>query len=164
MCRKVCPSRDRIDVHEADFILAPYRCFEHEACIDGQLLAELRGASTCIAMAPSAGHRRVRGSLIRCSSGVPSGVRRSPCNRTRRREPLLERNCSRRLPQHAFARMIRVAIVALVSWPLVLVAMLTQERVATPLPPATVTFFLSFVFAKATLLILFGRMLSKTAQ
>jgi hypothetical protein len=77
---------------------------------------------------------------------------------------LLERHSSRRLPQHASARVIRVAIVALVSWPLVLVAMLTQERIATPLPPATVAFFLSFVFAKATLLILFGRMLSKVAQ
>ena len=77
---------------------------------------------------------------------------------------MLERHCSRRLPQHAFARVIRVAIVALVSWPLVLVAMLTQERIATPLPPATVAFFLSFAFAKATLLILFGRMLSKVAQ
>jgi hypothetical protein len=56
-----------------------------------------------------------------------------------------------------------VAIVALVSWPVVLVAMLTQERTAIPLPPATVAFFLSFAFAKATLLILFGRM-SKVAQ
>jgi hypothetical protein len=42
--------------------------------------------------------------------------------------------------------------------------MLTQERIATPLPPATVAFFLSFALAKATLLILFGRMLSKVAQ
>ena len=151
-------------MHAADFILAPYRCFEYGSCIDGQLLAELRRASTCIVMAPSAGHRRVRGSLMRCSSGAPSGVRRSPCNRTRRREPLSERRCFRRLPQHAFARMIRVAIVALVSWPLVLVAMLTQERISTPLPPATVAFFLSFAFAKTTLLILFGRMLSKVAQ
>jgi hypothetical protein len=68
------------------------------------------------------------------------------------------------LPQHALARVIRVAIVALVSWPVVLVAVLTQERTAISLPPATVAFFLSFAFAKATLLILFGRMLSKVAQ
>jgi hypothetical protein len=72
---------------------------------------------------------------------------------------LTERPCSRRLPQHAFARVSRVAIVALVSWPLVLVVMLTQGRIVTPLPPATVAFFLSLAIAKATLLILFGRML-----
>jgi hypothetical protein len=42
--------------------------------------------------------------------------------------------------------------------------MLTQERIATPLPLATVAFILSLVFAKAALLILFGRMLSKVAQ
>lgn len=76
----------------------------------------------------------------------------------------MERHSGRHLLQRAFAWAIRVAIVALVSWPLVLVAVLTQERVATPLPPAIVAFLLSLMFAKAALLILFGRMLSRVAQ
>jgi hypothetical protein len=56
-----------------------------------------------------------------------------------------------------FVLIIRTAIVALVSWPLLLVAVLTQERLAAPPPSAVVALFMSLVFAKAALLILLGR-------
>ena len=56
-----------------------------------------------------------------------------------------------------FALTIRAAIVALVSWPLLLVAVLTQERLDAPPPSALVALFMSLVFAKAALLILLGR-------
>ena len=56
-----------------------------------------------------------------------------------------------------FALIVRTAIVALVSWPLLLVAVLTQERLDAPPPSALVALFMSLVFAKAALLILLGR-------
>lgn len=56
-----------------------------------------------------------------------------------------------------FVLIIRTTIVALVSWPLLLVALLTQERLAAPPPSALIALFMSLVFAKAALLILLGR-------
>lgn len=60
-----------------------------------------------------------------------------------------------------FALIVRTAIVALVSWPLLLVAVLTQERLAAPPPSAVVALFMSLVFAKVALLILLGRVWAK---
>jgi hypothetical protein len=66
----------------------------------------------------------------------------------------------RKLLRAALYSIIRGAIVVLVSWPLLLVAILAQERLGTAPPPALVAFFLSLVGAKLTLLALLARRVS----
>jgi hypothetical protein len=60
--------------------------------------------------------------------------------------------------QALLAFVVRTIIVVLMSWPLLLVAVLTQDRLAAPPPSALVTLFMGLVFAKGALLILLGRM------
>ena len=57
--------------------------------------------------------------------------------------------------------LIRAGIVVLVSLPLVVVAVQVQERLLAAPPPQLVALFVSLVFAKTALLMLFGRMLDK---
>jgi hypothetical protein len=52
---------------------------------------------------------------------------------------------------------LRAAIILLVSWPLLLIAILAQERLEGAPPAGLVMFFLALVFAKFTLLVLLDR-------
>jgi hypothetical protein len=60
----------------------------------------------------------------------------------------------------AFHSIVRAAIVVLVSWPLLLVAILAQEQLETAPPAGLVAFFVTLVFAKVALLVLLARRLS----
>jgi hypothetical protein len=66
----------------------------------------------------------------------------------------------RRLLRAILDSIIRAAVLVLVSWPLLLVAILVQERLETAPPAGLVAFFLTLVFAKAALLMLLGRRIS----
>jgi hypothetical protein len=66
----------------------------------------------------------------------------------------------RRLLRAILDSIIRAAIIVLVSWPLLLVAILAQERLETAPPAGLVAFFLTLVFAKAASLVLLARRLS----
>jgi hypothetical protein len=64
-------------------------------------------------------------------------------------------------PQAIVILAIRGAIVALVSLPILVVAVQVQERLLGAPPPQVVAFLIGFVFAKLALLVLLGRMLDR---
>jgi hypothetical protein len=63
----------------------------------------------------------------------------------------------RRLLRAVLDPIIRAAIIVLVAWPLLLIAVLAQERLETPPPAGLVAFFLTLLVAKFTLLALLAR-------
>jgi hypothetical protein len=73
-------------------------------------------------------------------------------------------DCRRHLhsgPRAIVILALRGAIVALVSLPILVVAVQLQERLLGAPPPQVVAFLISFVFAKLALLVLLGRMLDR---
>jgi hypothetical protein len=58
----------------------------------------------------------------------------------------------RRLLRAVLDWIIRAAVVALFSWPLLLVAITVQEQIETAPPAGLVAFFLTLVFAKFALI------------
>ena len=63
----------------------------------------------------------------------------------------------RRLLQALVDTSVRTLIVLLVSWPLLLVAILAQERLEAAAPPGLVAFFLTLFAAKLALLAMLAR-------
>jgi hypothetical protein len=66
----------------------------------------------------------------------------------------------RRLLRAVLDPIIRAAIIVLVAWPLLLVAVFAQEQLEGAPPPGLVAFFLTLVCAKVTLLMLLARRIS----
>jgi len=66
----------------------------------------------------------------------------------------------RRLARAVLDPIFRAAIIVLVAWPVLLLAVLAQERLETAPPPGLVAYFVALVLAKLTLLALLARRVS----
>jgi hypothetical protein len=65
-----------------------------------------------------------------------------------------------RLLRAALDSIFRAAIIVLCAWPLLLIAVLAQERLEAPPPPELVVFFLTLFCAKGALLAMLARRVS----
>jgi hypothetical protein len=66
----------------------------------------------------------------------------------------------RRFLRAVLDSIFRAAIIVLVAWPLLLIAVLAQERLDAAPPPELVMFFLTLLCAKGALLALLARRVS----
>ena len=78
-----------------------------------------------------------------------------------RMEPLSQIAQVRTTPPAILGWTLRAAIIVLLLWPVLLVSVIAQQRLAEPAPPAVLTFVLTLFFAKAALVSWLGGMLER---